>query len=129
MLISYNKEKIAQNYNDAFFSKYYNLYNSANHISGLDWNYLIAPYIDRDLHEKLLAVTLKDMQPIINEITGLLSLIRSGYFYTASLILSQLDTKNGVVILPFNSETLPIVPRGLSSIKNSTSYRCSNWLR
>lgn len=91
MLISYNKEKIAQNYNDAFFSKYYNLYNSANHISGLDWNYLIAPYIDRDLHEKLLAVTLKDMQPIINEITGILSLIRSGYFYTAALILSQLD--------------------------------------
>ena len=91
MLISYNKEKIGQNYNTAFFAKHYDLYNAANHISGLDWNYLIAPYLDRDLHEKLLAVTLTDMQPIITEITGILSLIRSGYFYTASLILSQLD--------------------------------------
>lgn len=91
MLISYNKEKIGQNYNDAFFAKYYELYNSANHISGLDWNYLIAPYLDRDLHEKLLAVTFNEMQPIVNEITGILSLIRSGYFYTASLIVSQLD--------------------------------------
>ena len=91
MLISYNKEKIAKNYNDSFFGQYYNLYNSANHISGLDWNYLIAPYLDRDLHEKLLEVTMTDMQPIISEITGILSLIRSGYFYTASLILSQLD--------------------------------------
>ena len=91
MLISYNKEKIGQNYNDAFFAKYYDLYNSANHISGLDWNYKIAPYLDRDLHEKLLEVTQAEMAPIIETVTMILSLIRSGYFYTATVILNRLD--------------------------------------
>ena len=94
MLISYNKEKIAQNYNNAFFSQYYNLYNSANHISGLDWNYQIAPYLDRDLHEKLLSVTQQDMLPIIEVVPSILSLIRSGYFYTASLMVQNLDVSH-----------------------------------
>ena len=91
MLISYNKNKIAQNYQDFFFGAYYDLYNSANHISGLDWNYKIAPYLDRDLHEKLLEVTQQEMAPIIETVTMILSLIRSGYFYTASVILNRLD--------------------------------------
>ena len=94
MLISYNKEKIAKNYNNAFFAEYYDLYNSANNISGLDWNYLIAPYIDRDLHEKLLEVTQTEMAPIIETVTMILSLIRSGYFYTATVILNRLDVSN-----------------------------------
>ena len=91
MLISYNKEKISQNYNNAFFAQYYDLYNTANHISGLDWNYYIAPYLDRDLHEKLLEVTQQEMAPIIETVTMILSLIRSGYFYTATVILNKLD--------------------------------------
>lgn len=99
MLISYNKEKIAQNYNNAFFSKYYNLYNSANHISGLDWNYKIAPYLDRDLHEKLLSVTQQDMLPIIEVVPSILSLIRSGYFYTASLMVQNLDVSHSETLI------------------------------
>lgn len=57
----------------------------------LDWNYFIAPYIDRDLHEKLLNVTQEEMTPIASAITGILSLIRSGYFYTAKLQILQAD--------------------------------------
>lgn len=91
MLICYNRVKISQNYNNAFFADYYDLYNSANHISGLDWNYKIAPYLDRDLHEKLLEVTQTEMAPIIETVTMILSLIRSGYFYTATVILNRLD--------------------------------------
>lgn len=58
---------------------------------GLDWNYFIAPFIDRDLHEKLLCVTQEEMTPIASVITGILSLIRSGYFYTAKLQILQAD--------------------------------------
>lgn len=94
MLVTYNKEKISQNYNNAFFGAYYDLFNSASHISGLDWNYKIAPYLDRDLHEKLLEVTQSDMLPIINVVPSILSLIRSGYFYTASLMVQQLDVSH-----------------------------------
>lgn len=94
MLISYDKNKIAANYEDAFFAQYYDLYNAANHISGLDWNYKVAPYLDRDLHEKLLAVTQTEMAPIITQVTMILSLIRSGYFYTATVILAQLDVSS-----------------------------------
>lgn len=98
MLISYDKTKIASNYKNAFFDKYYDLCNTASHVSGLDWNYLIAPYIDRDLHEKLLAVTQTEMAPIITQVTMILSLIRSGYFYTAKVILAQLDVSSSVTL-------------------------------
>ena len=98
MLISYDKTKIASNYKNAFFDKYYDLCNNASHVSGLDWNYLIAPYIDRDLHEKLLAVTQQEMAPIIAQVTMILSLIRSGYFYTAKVILAQLDVSSSATL-------------------------------
>lgn len=98
MLSSYNKNKIAANYEDAFFAQYYDLYNAANHISGLDWNYKIAPYLDRDLHEKLLTVTQTEMAPIITQVTMILSLIRSGYFYTAKVILAQLDVSSSATL-------------------------------
>lgn len=91
MLISYDRNRIAQNFQDFYFGDYYDLYYSANHISGLDWNYKIAPYLDRDLHEKLLEVTQTEMVPIIETVTMILSLIRSGYFYTATVILNRLD--------------------------------------
>lgn len=91
MLISYNKNKIACNYQNFYFSEYCELYNIANNTSGLDWNYKIAVYLDRDLHEKLLTVTQQEMAPIITTVTMILSLIRSGYFYTASVVLSQVD--------------------------------------
>lgn len=94
MLISYDKNKIAANYEDAFFAQYYDLYNAANHISGLDWNYKVAPYLDRDLHEKLLTVTQTEMMPIITTVPSILSLIRSGYFYTAKLMVTQLDVSS-----------------------------------
>lgn len=91
MFITYNREKIAHNYNDFYFAKYNELYQYAQTKTGLDWNYYIAPYLDRDLHEKLLEVTQEEMQPIASVLTGILSLIRSGYFYTAKLQVAQLD--------------------------------------
>ena len=57
--------------------------NLARDNKGLDWNYAIAPRIDRDLHEKLLAVSSSEVLPFIQ----LLPLIRSGYFGTALEIL------------------------------------------
>lgn len=94
MFITYNREKIAHNYNDFYFAKYNELYQYAQTKTGLDWNYLIAPYLDRDLHEKLLTVTQQEMSPIITQVTMILSLIRSGYFYTAKVILAQLDVSS-----------------------------------
>lgn len=91
MLISYNREKISQNYQDFYFANYCELYQLAQNKKGLDWNYIIAPYLDRDLHEKLLSVTQQEMAPIIEAVTMILSLIRSGYFYTATVILNKLD--------------------------------------
>lgn len=88
MLFSYNKKAILETSNiecDA------SIIYAAQNKSGLDWNYAIAPYLDRDLHEKLLEITQQEMAPIITTVTMILSLIRSGYFYTASVVLAQLD--------------------------------------
>lgn len=53
---------------------------------GLDWNYAIAPRIDRDLHEKLLNVPSSEVLPFVQ----LLPLISSGYFGTAIEILESI---------------------------------------
>ncbi len=55
----------------------------ARNNEGLDWNYAIAPKIDRDLHEKLLKINSSEVLPFIQ----LLPLISSGYFGTAVEIL------------------------------------------
>lgn len=55
----------------------------ARNNEGLDWNYAIAPKIDRDLHEKLLKIDSSEVLPFIQ----LLPLISSGYFGTAIEIL------------------------------------------
>lgn len=54
---------------------------------GLDWNYVIAPVIDRDLHERLLEVQSKD----VLQFGQLLPLICSGYFGTALEILHTIE--------------------------------------
>lgn len=54
---------------------------------GLDWNYVIAPVIDRDLHERLLEVPAKD----VLQFGQLLPLICSGYFGTALEILNTIE--------------------------------------
>ena len=90
MFASYNKETISKTH-DSFVLEYNDIYKASFVLNGLDWNYKIAPYLDRDLHEKLLKVTLQEMAPIIETVTMILSLIRSGYFYTASVILNNLD--------------------------------------
>lgn len=90
MFASYNKETISKT-QDSFALIYSDIYKASFVLKGLDWNYAIAPYLDRDLHEKLLDVTQQEMAPIITTVTMILSLIRSGYFYTASVVLSQLD--------------------------------------
>ncbi len=90
MFTSYNKETISKT-QDSFALKYNDIYKASFVLSGLDWNYKIAPYLDRDLHEKLLEVTQTEMAPIIETVTMILSLIRSGYFYTATVILNRLD--------------------------------------
>lgn len=54
---------------------------------GLAWNYVIAPVIDRDLHERLLEVQSKD----VLQFGQLLPLICSGYFGTALEILNTIE--------------------------------------
>ena len=54
---------------------------------GLDWNYVIAPVIDRDLHERLLEVQATD----VLQFGQLLPLICSGYFGTALEILHTIE--------------------------------------
>lgn len=61
---------------------------------GLDWNYVIAPTIDRDLHEKLLDIDSEEVLPFIQ----LLPLISSGYFGTAIEVLEQTDTTDAELI-------------------------------
>ena len=56
---------------------------------GIDWNYAIAPKLDRDLHEKLLQVPASEVLPFIQ----LLPLISSGYFGTAIEILQGLTAE------------------------------------
>lgn len=62
----------------------------ARNNEGLDWNYAIAPSIDRDLHEKLLNIDSAEVLPFIQ----LLPLISSGYFSTAIDQLEQTETSN-----------------------------------
>jgi len=54
--------------------------------SGLDWNYVIAEKIDRDLHEKLLNF---DSTNLI-QFSTIITLIRSGYFWTAKIALADI---------------------------------------
>ena len=61
----------------------------ARNNEGLDWNYAIAPKIDRDLHEKLLNIDSSEVLPFIQ----LLPLISSGYFGTAIEILQGLTAE------------------------------------
>lgn len=58
--------------------------------AGLDWNYAIAPKIDRDLHERLLAVTAEQALPFAE----ILPLIASGYFDTARGIVDAWTTED-----------------------------------
>lgn len=94
MLYSYNRLDIANGTHDVAMTNY-KVFDTAHKLFGLDWNYFIAPYLDRDLHEKLLSVTQQEIAPIITQVTMILSLIRSGYFYTAKLILTQIDVSDG----------------------------------
>lgn len=67
----------------------------ARNNEGLDWNYAIAPVIDRDLHEKLLEIESDEVLPFVQ----LLPLISSGYFGTAIDILERTDTTNSELIV------------------------------
>lgn len=67
----------------------------ARNNAGLDWNYAIAPVIDRDLHEKLLDIKSDEVLPFVQ----LLPLISSGYFGTAIDILERTDTTNSELIV------------------------------
>ena len=61
----------------------------ARNNEGLDWNYAIAPIIDRDLHEKLLPFNSDDLLPFVQ----ILPLIRSGYFDTALNLVSAISAE------------------------------------
>ena len=59
----------------------------ARNNEGLDWNYTIAPVIDRELHDRLLEVKATD----VLQFGQLLPLICSGYFGTALDILNTTE--------------------------------------
>ena len=61
---------------------------------GLDWNYAIAPVIDRELHERLLEVKATD----VLQFGQLLPLICSGYFGTALDILNTTEPTNAKLL-------------------------------
>ena len=61
---------------------------------GLDWNYVIAPVIDKELHERLLEVPAKD----VLQFGQLLPLISSGYFGTALDILNTIEPKDAKLL-------------------------------
>lgn len=54
---------------------------------GLDWNYAIAPQIERDLHERLLPFDSSLLMGFMN----ILTLISCAYFETAKTVLLSLD--------------------------------------
>ena len=66
----------------------------ARNNEGLNWNYTIAPVIDRDLHERLLEVPAKD----VLQFGQLLPLICSGYFGTALEILNTIEVTDTKLI-------------------------------
>lgn len=66
----------------------------ARNNEGLNWNYAIAPVIDRDLHERLLEVQAKD----VLQFGQLLPLICSGYFGTALEILHTIEVTDTKLI-------------------------------
>ena len=66
----------------------------ARNNEGLDWNYTIAPVIDRDLHERLLEVKASD----VLQFGQLLPLICSGYFGTALDILNTIELKDAKLL-------------------------------
>lgn len=93
MFNSYNKNVIAAG-KAGFTFEHNDVFNAAHHLNALDWNYFIAQYLDRDLHEKLLEVSVQELEPIMSKIADILTLIRSGYFYTASLLVQRIDVSN-----------------------------------
>lgn len=88
MLDTYNRNEIINRCGDIEYSS---ILVKSNHAEGLDWNYFIAKYIDRDLHEKLLAVSETEVFDVKDylDIMTVLGLIHSGYFYTAKMLLLQ----------------------------------------
>lgn len=90
MLTTYNRKE----YMDGSFTtaEELELKAKAPTTTGLDWNYLVAPKIDRDLHEKLLAFPSSEMLPF----ASILPLIASGYFWTALQIIDQAETTDNL---------------------------------
>lgn len=66
----------------------------ARNNEGLNWNYAIAPVIDRDLHERLLEVKATD----VLQFGQLLPLICSGYFGTALEILNTIEVTDSKLL-------------------------------
>lgn len=60
----------------------------------LNWNYVIAPVIDRELHERLLEVPATD----VLQFGKLLPLICSGYFGTALDILNTIEVTDAKLL-------------------------------
>ena len=83
MLSSYNRKQLKK---EGDFSNI-TVWQACNELSGLDWNYFIAPYIDRDLHEKLLPFD----SSLWNNFIPILTLIRSGYFDTARTLIENTE--------------------------------------
>lgn len=61
--------------------------NLARDHQGLDWNYAIAPQIERDLHEKLLPFNSQLLMGFVD----ILTLISCAYFDTAKTLVQSLD--------------------------------------
>lgn len=89
MLDTYSRSKMNK---ENYKSEYYDLLLKSNYATGLSWNYFISKYIDEDLHQQLLKMPTQQMLAFtaLPEMLQVLVLIRSGYFYTANLLVSSL---------------------------------------
>lgn len=91
MLTSYKRSYYLDKYGD--FQNGDELYlQSQSYRTGLDWHELIGPYILRDMHRKLNAITVSttDMMQFIY----ILTLIREGYFTTARTLLADITVES-----------------------------------
>ena len=87
MLDTYNRKKLTET---NYIAEHYDIIQKSRYVNGLAWNYFIANQIDLDLHTKLLEVSYTEVLAFSNVLNAL-TLIRSGYFYTARQVINNID--------------------------------------
>ena len=91
---TYNKKSIA----DANEYENFIVYQKAHQISGLDWNYFIAPFISQELHEKFLHIDPASIASILPELSHIITFISNGYFTLARMMTANLRASGSLTM-------------------------------